>query len=107
MEHSMFGSLFHRKVPFLTVLVILLSLPYIHIHGQHTDANIFGDVQSEGEHVPFATIYIEGTTIGTTTDITGHYMLIDLTAGTHTIVATSMGYSTVKKEIIIKEDEVL
>lgn len=74
---------------------------------QHSDANVFGDVQCEGEHVPFATIYVEGTTIGTATDHTGHYMLIDLPAGTHTVVATSMGYTTVKKEITIVEDELI
>jgi outer membrane receptor for ferrienterochelin and colicins len=79
----------------------------IHLLGQHTDANIFGDVQSEGEHLPFATVYIKGTTIGTTTDVTGHYMLIDLPAGTHIVVATSMGYSTVEKEVTIGTDEVL
>jgi len=77
------------------------------MYGQHTDANVFGDVQSEGEHIPFATIYIEGTTIGTATDITGHYMLIDLPVGTHTLVATSMGYSSTKKEFTIKEGEVI
>ncbi len=71
--------------------------------GQHTDANIFGDVQSDGEHIPFATVYVEGTNIGTTTDITGHYMLIDLPAGKHVIVATSMGFSTEKKEVTLEE----
>ncbi len=89
----------------LTALLFTLSIP--HLYGQHTDANIFGDVQSEGEHIPFATVYVKGTTIGTTTDQTGHYMLIDLPAGTHIIVATSMGYSTVEKEIIIGSDELV
>ncbi len=89
----------------LTALLFTLSIP--HLNGQHTDANIFGDVQSEGEHIPFATVYVKGTTIGTTTDQTGHYMLIDLPAGTHIIVATSMGYSTVEKEIIIGSDELV
>lgn len=90
---------------------IFLVIPMILVPdlslGQETDANIFGDVQSGGEHIPFATVYIEGTTIGTATDHTGHYMLINLPAGTHTLVATSMGYSTVKKEVTIEADEVL
>jgi len=89
----------------LTVSLFFISIPYL--YGQHTDANIFGDVQCEGEHIPFATICIKGTTIGTATDPTGHYMLIDLPAGTHIVVATSMGYSTVEKEITIGTDEVM
>jgi len=88
-----------------TICLVALSSSYL--IGQHTDANIFGDVQSEGEHIPFATVYIKGTSIGTATDVTGHYMLIDLPAGTHIIVATSMGYSTVEKEVNIGADEVL
>ena len=109
------SSLLHYIITFqkymkriLHLGLVMVLLPFsIATRGQHTDANIFGDVQCEGEHIPFATVYVEGTTIGTTTDITGHYMLIDLSPGTHTIVATSMGYSTQKKEIVIGVDQVV
>jgi len=77
------------------------------LKAQESDANIFGDVQSNGEHIPFATVYVEGTTIGTATDNTGHYMLINLPPGTHVVVATSMGYKTARKEITIQADELL
>lgn len=35
------------------------------IYSQHTDANVFGDVQSGRDYVPFATVYMEWTTNGT------------------------------------------
>ena len=89
------------------ILLPLLLLYIFPLSGQHSDANIFGDVQCEGEHIPFVTIHIEGTAIGTATDVTGHYMLIDLEPGTHILVASSMGYITVKKEVTINRDEVL
>jgi len=92
-----------RGLIFLPFLLLYLSPLY----GQHSDANIFGDVQSQGEHIPFATVHIEGTNIGTATDVTGHYMLIDLEPGTHILVAASIGYTTVKKEVTIRKDEVL
>lgn len=95
------------KIQYVALVVSLFLMAESNGFGQHTDANVFGDVQADGEHIPFATIYVEGTTIGTTTDITGHYMLIDLPVGTHTIIATSMGYSSVKKEITINEDILL
>ena len=90
--------------------LILLPLLLSHIltlNGQHSDANIFGDVQCKGEHIPFATVHVEGTAIGTATDVTGHYMLIDLEPGTHILVASSVGYTPSKKEVTIQEDEVL
>jgi outer membrane receptor for ferrienterochelin and colicins len=99
-----------RKFSHMKQGLILLSLLFFYLFplsGQHSDANIFGDVQSEGEHIPFATIHIEGTAIGTATDVTGHYMLIDLEPGIHVLVASSMGYITVKKEVTIQKDELL
>ncbi len=70
-------------------------------YSQNTDANVFGDVKSNREHIHFASVYLEGTTRGTTTDATGHYMLINLPEGTHTLVASYLGYSTVKKTITV------
>jgi outer membrane receptor for ferrienterochelin and colicins len=84
-----------------TALLILLGILHSMLLSiaQQTDANIFGDVQSGGEHVPFATIYLEGTTIGTITDQTGHYTLIDLPEGRYTIVAKALGYALAKQEV--------
>ena len=95
-----------RRLLLLTLLAFSVFTA-IDSRGQHTDANIFGHVRGDGEHIPFATVYLEGTTIGTTTDITGHYMLIDLPPGKHVIVATSMGYTTRKKEVTLVEGESL
>jgi len=88
------------------IAILLVTLFSNNLKAQKaTDANIFGDVQCEGEHVPFASVYVEGTTLGTTTDATGHYMLIDLPEGKHTIVAKSLGYSTSKQEVNIEHNK--
>lgn len=85
-----------------SILVTLFSIIFqIVTNAQNTDANVFGDVKCNGEHIHFASIQIEGTTRGTTTDATGHYMLIDLPEGTHVIVARYLGYSTEKKTITV------
>ncbi len=65
-----------------------------------TDANVIGHVvDSQGEHIPFATISLTGTTIGTTTDKTGHYQLVNLPVGTYTIKAQFLGYKAETREI--------
>ncbi len=71
----------------------------LQLQAQKTDANVFGDVQSAGEHIPFANIRLKGTHIGTTTDETGHYMLTNLPVGKHVIVASLIGYSSEEIEI--------
>jgi outer membrane receptor for ferrienterochelin and colicins len=81
-----------------TAVLILLTFD---TNAQKTDANIFGDVKSNGEHLPFVSVYLEGTTRGTTTDATGHYLLINLPEGTHVLVAKFLGYTTAKKTVTV------
>ena len=64
-----------------------------------TDANIVGDVQCNGEHVPFINITIEGTTIGVATDATGHFRLVNLPEGDLTIRVSGIGYKSVSKQV--------
>lgn len=80
---------------------IAMALFAVHLSAQKSDANVFGDVQSEGEHVPFANVFIKGTNIGTTTDETGHYMLVNLPVGKHVLVANFVGYKNHEVEIEI------
>ncbi len=72
-----------------------------------SDANIGGHVVCHGEHIPFATINVKGTTIGTTTDETGHYSLINLPEGELNIVAQSMGYKPQEKIISITNGQTI
>ena len=67
-----------------------------------TDANAFGHVVNKvtGEHIPFINITIKGTTIGTATDLSGHYFLKNLPVGTYTIVASGIGYKPVEKMVV-------
>ena len=61
-----------------------------------TDANIIGHITDKktGEHLPFIKVFIAGTTIGTTTDATGHYFLKNLPEGQFTLVMQAMGFKT-------------
>ena len=84
------------------VLFTLIILFNINLSAQHlrTDANLVGHVvDSNGEHIPFATIVIKNTTIGTATDETGHYNLINMPIGKFTVMATAIGYKPFSKEV--------
>ncbi len=96
----------NRYYIFLTILLLSCS-QFSFAQKTKTDANIIGHVVCNHckDHIPFATITIKGTTIGTATDETGHYQLINLPVGKHTIVAQSVGYITKEEEITIKARE--
>ena len=78
-------------------------------HVKNTDANIYGHVKDSktGEHLPYVIIHVQGTTIATTTDNTGHYYLKNLPEGTFVIEAKYMGYTTESKSVTIKRDKSL
>jgi len=83
---------------YVYTLLIIFTLP-VFVIAQKTDANVFGDVKSNGEHLSFVTVFIQGTSIGTSTDNTGHYMLVNLPEGEHIIVAQLIGYQKQTKTI--------
>lgn len=72
-----------------------------------TDANIYGHIISldRQEHIPYVTVSVKGTTIGTTADATGHYYLKNLPEGPCTIVAEAIGYSTVEQQVVMKRNK--
>lgn len=74
-----------------------------------TDANVIGHVvdKKNGEHLPYITISLKGTTIGTTTDATGHYFLKNLPEGKFTIEAKFVGYQTQQFEVTLKKGQTL
>lgn len=74
-----------------------------------SDANIIGHIidKKSGEHLSFINVYLQGTTIGTTTDATGHYYLKNLPEGEFTLVMKSIGYKTVEKIVKIKKGKTL
>lgn len=90
----------------ITILLITISL-FGNAQKKNTDANIIGDVQCKGEHVSFINITIDGTTIGTTTDATGHFQLINLPIGELNVRVSGIGYKALSKKITTAYDQTL
>lgn len=93
---------------FRIFLIVFISVFYINsLQGQErknqTDAMLFGDVKSGDEHIPFATLTIKGTTIGTAADATGHFYLTDIPLGAQVIVVTAVGYKPAEKEFFFEQ----
>lgn len=70
-----------------------------------TDANLFGHVTVDGVHLPGVSIQVKGTAIGTATDRTGHYRLLNLPEGNITLVVSSLGYRTITREVTMVKGE--
>ena len=70
-----------------------------------TDAMLFGDVKSKESHIPFATISIKGTTIGTAADVTGHFKMTNLPVGKQTILISAVGYKSNELKVELSANE--
>ena len=69
----------------------------------NTDASVFGHVveKKSGEHLPYVSVVLKGTSHGILTDASGHYFFKDLPVGEFVIEASSLGYKTVSHKITI------
>lgn len=82
---------------FKTVFIVFLIFSVQNLVAQGTDANLVGHVTCCGKHIPFANIAFVGTTIGTSTDHTGHYQIVNIPEGSYTVRVSSLGYK--RKEV--------
>ncbi|MFA7410332.1 MAG: TonB-dependent receptor [Bacteroidales bacterium] len=96
-----------KKYILLLIFLIALS-PTLPAQKAPTDANIIGHVIDEdGNHIPFATIAILGSAIGTTSDASGHFQLINLEPGTIVARAQFLGYKPKEQIIQVKLNQTL
>lgn len=84
-----------------TIVCLIISISPAFSQKSNTDAHIIGHVTANGEHIPYATVFLQGTTIGTVTDKTGHFSLLNLPLGNYTLEVRMVGYKTQEKEMNI------
>ena len=77
-----------------SILYIFLLFPVLLFAQRGTDANILGHVinSKTGEHIAYANVQIEGTTIGAVTDATGHFHIANCPEGTYDVVVRLVGF---------------
>ncbi|MFH2055752.1 MAG: von Willebrand factor type A domain-containing protein [bacterium] len=76
----------------LTAMILLLAVSSAQmaetgeIRGRVTDAGT-------GKPIPYASVVIEGTNIGTVTDTTGAYLLLNVPPGSHNLLVQALGFA--------------
>ena len=93
---------------YFMVLTLIASVLIVSAHESAlTAAPISGHAVAKGstEHLAFITIRLLNTTIGTTTDATGHYFLKNLPEGDYEIEASAIGYVPQTKKVKVRKDK--
>jgi outer membrane receptor for ferrienterochelin and colicins len=87
------------------VLMLLIHISAGIIAQEKSDAMLFGDVKTASDkvHIPYASILVKGTRLGTHTDASGHFKLAHLPLGKNIIVAQVMGFKSQEKEVFMEK----
>lgn len=80
-------------------LIATSVLPYLAMAQENASTKIYGQVTSNGVQLPYINIFIKGTTLGTTTDMEGKYVLNQAPDGQMVLVAQGVGFKS-KSETI-------
>lgn len=94
-----------NRIIFLCILFAIAI--NVQAQDKRTDANIIGHVTCDNEHIPFAAVSVKGTAIGTSTDETGHFQLINLPTGKITLIAQAMSYKPKEVEVEVQYGETI
>jgi len=88
---------------FLVFLVVLFAATVIHSQ----NATLSGQVNAlSGEELSFASVALEGTTLGASTDDDGNFTIRDIPPGTYKVLVSFLGYETTQKKIALQAGEI-
>ncbi len=87
-----------------TIIFLVIHLVFVQLTFAQSNGKVFGKVTDEvGAPIFGASVYIEGTTVGTTTDFDGNYLIENAPTGSYNLVASYTGFEPQTKfNIIIK-----
>lgn len=91
---------------FFNVFVMLFSLLAVPLTVLAQDGTVRGIVTDEAnEALVGANVYLDGTNMGSSTDEDGAFIILNVPAGTYTIVASYLSYTTAKASIEVSNGE--
>jgi len=87
----------------LALLLLVTTVTFSQSKG--SVSGVVYDKEYDNSPLPFANVFIKGTSVGVTTEFEGNYSL-QIDPGTYTLVFSFIGYETIEIEnIIVKEGE--
>lgn len=87
-------------------LVLYLLLPLLSVNIYSQSGIINGKVTNQKlQAIPYATIILKNTSLGTITNENGTYTLSNIKPGNYTVAFSAIGYKTISRELDLKSSE--
>src|SRR5436190_8733508 len=88
-------------------LLFIFSLVLGSAFSQTADIRGFVYFNESAEAAIYTSVYLKGTTYGSTTDLNGFFSISRIPPGTYTLQVTSVGYDTIRVDIMAKEGDII
>lgn len=96
--------MFNKK---FTSLLFILLIAVMCVNAQTGSVRGFVYAKETGEPMPFASVFLKGTTLGSFTDVNGYYSIVKVPPGSYTIGATTLGYDSISATVEIVANDIL
>ena len=99
--------MYRTRLLFVLILILILcSMTQLFAQGGGRISGKVSDKET-GESLPGANVLIEGTSIGSATDLEGEYVIPKVPAGSYVLVVTYIGYSEMKVPVNVSVEDVV
>ncbi len=88
----------------ILIVIILLSVNFLMAAPENATVSGFVYSVADGERLIGANVYLEKVMLGSSTNLSGYYVIPDVPAGKYVLVCEYLGYSTFKMNINIGQD---
>jgi hypothetical protein len=90
-------------------LFILFLFSFISMGIYAQTGSIKGTVlnRTNSQPVMFTNVYLEGESIGSTTDENGFYFISKIPPGKYTLMITAVGFDTVRQKVVVEANEII
>ena len=98
----------HITIPFNYRVVLCLSLLLTlcsSLFSQNTIKGVLID-DDQGEAIPYAQVFLEGTNYWSTTDLNGYFVINKIPNGTYTLKVRYVGYQDYSEEVTLKHQTI-
>ena len=100
-------SIITAKTRHIFLLVFMMMTSVMAFAQSENSIKGFVYEKSNGEPVMFANVFLQGTTMGSTTDINGYFSITRIPDGSYTIMVTSIGYDTISEAVTLKNNQIV
>jgi hypothetical protein len=63
--------------------------------------------KASGEPIIFINVYLEGTQLGTSTDVNGYYSITKVPSGDYNLIVEALGYEKISENLSVKSGQIL